>query len=65
MAAAEATPLEAAFEKLAACVKNQQHKKALKACDESECCSGGLKHTAMTIAAHCCAHRRSSIQQHP
>ncbi|PNW85354.1 hypothetical protein CHLRE_03g182500v5 [Chlamydomonas reinhardtii] len=34
MAAAEATPLEAAFEKLAACVKNQQHKKALKACDE-------------------------------
>ncbi|KAG2448342.1 hypothetical protein HYH02_006924 [Chlamydomonas schloesseri] len=34
MAAAEATPLEAAFEKLAACVKNQQHKKALKAADE-------------------------------
>ncbi|KXZ56772.1 hypothetical protein GPECTOR_1g696 [Gonium pectorale] len=32
--ATEATPLEAAFEKLNTHIKNQHHKKALKACDE-------------------------------
>ncbi|GLC63488.1 Signal recognition particle core component [Pleodorina starrii] len=32
--ASEATPLEQAFDKLNTCIKNQQHKKALKACDE-------------------------------
>ncbi|PNG99039.1 Signal recognition particle, partial [Tetrabaena socialis] len=32
--AAEATPIEQAFEKLNTHIKNQQHKKALKACDE-------------------------------
>ncbi|GLI69046.1 hypothetical protein VaNZ11_013588 [Volvox africanus] len=32
--ASEATPLEQAFYKLNTCIKNQQHKKALKACDE-------------------------------
>ncbi len=36
MASEEATPLEVLFEKLNQCIKNQQHKKALKACDESE-----------------------------
>lgn len=34
--AEEATPLEALFEKLSKCIANQQHKKAIKACDESE-----------------------------
>ncbi|GFR40961.1 hypothetical protein Agub_g1625 [Astrephomene gubernaculifera] len=32
--ASDATPLEQAFDKLNTCIKNQQHKKALKACDE-------------------------------
>ena len=35
-APAEPTQLEALFDKLSTCVKNQQHKKALKAADESE-----------------------------
>lgn len=61
-APAEATPLELAFDKLNTCVKNQQHKKALKACDESEI-HGDLDRLHRGVNAPPCKHALRVMQK--